>query len=535
MAGYPVFQPQEPHIDISLFGDAAQAGTNVGKAIPSAISSIVSGAEQGINFAQEYQAKEAQIKNEQAVAQINELKLKEAQDTETEQIQSTKSELIANTAKNNNAANIETQKADFYDELNNADPSQRAKIVLGNKYAQLFAADKNLYNQQLENIYFDGNNGIDQNVRGRIGQALKIGKESTYRDHIAAQNENKLIESTSDLYNEPLVAAAAEKLGTTPEQVPYKMELVEHNKYQKLNGNLVPDIEAGGGWKIDPKYNPEISKNSWDAIDPSTGTIIDDSGSVNDKTRDKLRIYKQNVATVGGQYKLRGIQQVTADDGAEKPSVSAQKVDVPTLQESSKSIKEKDITEQTNLTPADKIANDLAQSLKIDAKALRESARPTLEKLNSQITSYIKEPLARGNPSTLKEYNNTVQSLARHITDNQFENSEGLKTQYTDSQVANYNEELLGSFRQDLSGVGGGFSAMFNNETKNQVLNAFKVNSPEDLYYVKQSPVIESVINRYVNSRIVGSEKQKKTIPSAQKASNATVSFLSGVASGAPR
>lgn len=519
MAGYPVFQPQGPNIDIRLFGDAAQAGAKLGAEIPSALTSIVSGAEQGIDFASKLQEREAQTRNTQAEAQINELKLKEAQDTETEQIQATKADLLADTEKKTNLAALETQKADFYQELNEADPTQRAKLVLGNKYAQLFAADKNLFNQQLENVYFDSNNGVDAATRGRVGQALKIGKESAYRDHLAAQNEDKLIASTTALYDEPVVQAAAEKLNITPEQVPYKMQLVEHGKYETADGNLIPDIEAGGGWKLKKGYSPELSKNSWDAIDPATGTVIDDTGSINDKTRHALSLYKQNVATVGGQYKLRGLEEVSKTPANDKSNISGQQVDVPTFGKE-ESFKREAFPSSEDLHPADRIADDLSKSLKVDPKYLKETARPTLESLYSHITDYIKNPLSRGNAETLRDYNTTVNTLAKSITNNQFENSEGLRAQYTDSHVEAYNKTLSSS-------IGGSEGSQIGD-----IFNIFKASSPEDLYYIKQSPIIESVINKYVNRAIVMAEKQQQTIIQGQKASKATISFLSGVAGG---
>lgn len=526
---YPVFQPQEPRIDINLFGESAQAGAKLGAEIPSALTSVIQGTEEGIDFASKLQAREAQTRNQQAEAQINELKLKEAQDTETEQIQSTKADLLANTAKKDNVATLETQKADFYQELNSADPRQRAQLVLGNKYAQLFAADKELRQQQLQNIYIDPASGIDPTTRSKIGDALKIGRESTYRDHLAAQNESKLELATTALYGDSTITKAAEMLNTTPEQVPYKIDIEPHGKYLIENGTRVPDIKAGGGWLLDPKFDNKISKGFYDIFDKDTGTVIDNTGSVNDKFDKLVHDYKGYSSTVSGQYKLRGLQALTSESQQQNPT--NKKVDINTFGTESKPITEKDITEEANLTPAGRIANDLAKGLRVDPKYLKDNTMPTLERLQTHIEDYIKSPLSRGNPTTLKDYNDTVQTLSRSITDSQFDKSEGLKAQYTDSQVEIYNQQLESSYRRSVKGLNP-FERSMAESTIDQVVNSFKINSPSDLYFVKQAPVVESVINKYVNGLILGADKQQKTIANQQKASKATLSFLAGVRGG---
>src|SRR6185369_9455755 len=129
MAGYPVFQPQAPNIDINLFGEAATAGAKLGAAIPSATTSIVQGTEQGIKFASDIEAQNARTRLVDAEAQNAELAKKRDQATQDAQIQSDNARLKLQADSAINADDQLTKENQFFDEFSKANLEEKGKIL----------------------------------------------------------------------------------------------------------------------------------------------------------------------------------------------------------------------------------------------------------------------------------------------------------------------------------------------------------------------------------------------------------------------
>lgn len=68
---YSAFNSQGPQVSVSLFGNAAAQGANIGNAIPSVASSIIQGVKGGLDYVQNYEAKDIANQNNQAIADYN--------------------------------------------------------------------------------------------------------------------------------------------------------------------------------------------------------------------------------------------------------------------------------------------------------------------------------------------------------------------------------------------------------------------------------------------------------------------------------
>ena len=68
---YSAFNSQGPQVSVSLFGDAATRGIAMGQNLPSVASSTIQGVKGGLDYVQNYEAKDIANQNNQAIADYN--------------------------------------------------------------------------------------------------------------------------------------------------------------------------------------------------------------------------------------------------------------------------------------------------------------------------------------------------------------------------------------------------------------------------------------------------------------------------------
>ncbi len=540
-----VSQMRGPDIQVSLFGDAARAGTSVGNAIPSQFTAGVQGAIEGVKTGQQLiandqnitlrqneidnldvtnQLRRDQLENQQNVNKINKLKLEAQSTNQNLSIENERKKLETQNGQLDYAKQLSDLNNSFQKEMQSADPQQQAEIVLGTKYQGLFGANPKLYQQQLEAIRINPNNGLDENTRSRIGYAVRKGQASEYWEKEAAKNQEDFLKSKAAMMNESWVSEAATKLKSTPEDVASNLLMVPHGMYQVSGDRLKPDIRAGG-WAKTPNYiaSSDLYKGRYDLVDPSTGTLVDGTGSLTDANKKQQSKYKGDLSTQNGTYRGREISKIDDEQKAASAPPANQQIEDLAPQAAhleGKSPFAASVSKSLNLTPT--------QFAKVE---------PVINSLANEVAGYIEVPTNRGSIQSIKTYNETVNNIVRGVTDDQFENSETLKTQYTESDVTKYNESLRRSLYSSraksygLYSMGSPFSSVMFGETApdEQVINAFKVATPQDLYYLRQRDVLTSKVNGAVQGAYQKALARKNSGANTQRASQNALSYLDGV------
>lgn len=219
MAGdFSIFtQPQGAPIDVSLFGQAAQTGAQIGKEIPNPITSLIQGAEQGYQYGQQ-----AVINNQTIAANTQQQQLRQNQidnipltnQALTQQVQSaglalklqtqnTQDQLDNNDLSNSNttaqlnqqiAAN--TQKTNLIGQYNDfvknwpawgQQPGQQEYNLLGPTYAGLFATPEG---KNLQNLFLNSSDTNTFSPQGQIEvQRLRANNQATQAQQATYQKD----------------------------------------------------------------------------------------------------------------------------------------------------------------------------------------------------------------------------------------------------------------------------------------------------------------------------------------------------------
>lgn len=534
---YPVFQPQAPHIDISLFGDAAQAGAKLGQEIPSAITSAVSGVEQGVKFATDIQAEDARTDLTKVQTENAQLELDRNKANASAQLEEDQSKLTLETDQADQADKQITAQNDFYDKYSQADLATKGQILKSGN--PIFLQNPGLYKNALQQ--YSSALPPDSPELPQINRLLG---HATLDDY----NQKKVLANQTNWENAKASALNGEGGELTG-------QIVDQLKVPEEAAPNAVRLEQAGVYKIDPdtnriligtdgkpekedtetqKENKAINSGKYIAISTQSGTeglVVSDNVSA-DAYKSYIK-YKTNQSLMTGQqlsYAKRNFDTNLQNQNAKQNSdPQGTSTDVPTFGSQTSSEKTP-ASSNVVLDPIDSVANGIAKPLHVDPQILKDKAAPALEKLNSQITEYIRNPLTRANPTTMLDYTSTVKTISKSITDSQFENSDALQSQYTDSQVQAYNAQKVADLQKQISPYRPYF--LQSDQFASDLASIGQVDTPADLYYAKQKAIVESTINKYVSDAIAFGQKQKSTIPNAQNASNSTVSFFTGLANG---
>lgn len=268
MAGYQFFtQPQGPAISVSLFGDAAAQGTNVGNAQPTALTAgiqgLIGGVKQGIGIANSIQdlqiqqhtidqfptedrIQQAQADNAESIASINASKAKISMDTESLQLDVEKAKL------KNQADELAIQKTDF-------DNTQKIAADLANPNAAVRASVLRNPDYQATLIRNDKLSGI---VLDRLGNDPGLDPE-TKKQVLVLQDYNK--QKQLDLEKEKIDIEAKKQI------------LGNGSKYQEdlIGNNNLTAIRDAFGLGVKETNQIEFYPQGLKRFDSKTGRMLD--------------------------------------------------------------------------------------------------------------------------------------------------------------------------------------------------------------------------------------------------------------------
>jgi len=300
---YDVFQSRGPSVSLSLFGDAASQGTNIGKAVPSITSSIIQGAKEGFDYAQSYEAKQIQNENNAAIAEQNRIKAENAE-TDIQLDQQQQQEQIRQIQLNNQIKQNELEAAKLTKAIDN-----EAKLLKSQNDLEKTKEEALVLSQskEINNIMtgINPNTGEPYTEKEKADAFInpKYGKYWSKNKEYQSQGLN--LYGDSSLYDKEqkevvrnlLYGAAEEKYNLLMERK--RLEQLDKDAQKKLK--TYEDVQTGalGGAFIKAQsYDPNLTVTEF-----LTRATMDSSGG-----EYKLK-YK---ATDGKEYRLD--EKYTAED-----------------------------------------------------------------------------------------------------------------------------------------------------------------------------------------------------------------------------
>jgi hypothetical protein len=419
MAQYDfVTQMKGPVVNESLFVDAMSKGTQAGNTVPGTIQSIVSGAQQGVEFVQDVRAKEAQIglaeaqtdayaaraqqlasaeasilKQEQDRIKAKELEVKEL-DLERRSTLLQQRGTLDNLLKTNDAQGIiNSFKTNSLSQLYNSDEAARKAAT------NLALNDPRVPAQDKEWLF-----NMDR-VKSRL-----VEQEKNYAQY-TKDYEDKL----TSLSNTEDIKIATASLGKAKaEEIIDDVVFVPSSQYALSPEGGYAELDVTGNIKRIPG-DPKGPK-TYSIIDKKTGRILRE-----DATNDSYVAYSDFINArdlIQGKYTKNKIEEevITPNKSNKTPNIVLNSKDTP---------------------PVDYVA-------KLGVKpTVVEKAKPLIEQFETSIKA-IYTPEAK--VSAQKQ----AQLVARALSDAEFDESEALQTRFNIQAVAEHNGRLMATGNKDL-------------------------------------------------------------------------------------
>lgn len=234
---YSIFsQPSGPQVDVSLFGDAANAGIQGGANLPTTTTSIIRGVTEGIQTGQQIQTNQQQIElNKQRLEQAPlDTELKEAQ-IEGQQItnQGARQKLQQEEA----LIQRENEFLSQYQALANQ-PQAQAQLVLSGKYADVLGKDPNLGKQVVTQIGAAG--GFTQSQMDSLQYQFGAKSIQNKYQELAQREYPNYLKAKGEYDVNKAIDAAAEEAGISRDMVGSKIDFRPAGKFKVEAGKIVP-------------------------------------------------------------------------------------------------------------------------------------------------------------------------------------------------------------------------------------------------------------------------------------------------------
>lgn len=538
----------EPKINISLFGDAASQGAKVGSAIPTTTTAVIQGLQQGISQGLDWQTQaenietaniqqeaararlpyeddlmQARIEDAQLTNEINRNKLEDALTTKKEAQNFTKAKLTTDT-KELEAKNEQlTRETDFLNQFKNGNTEQQMNLVFGGKYTDVFARNKNIYEQALNTLYV--NPKLPEEQRTYIDALRKRSNAASYYERQAQARQDTYTKAKDDLYASPLTNEILSNTSDlVPEDLPDKVEFVPAGKYE-MNA-------TGDGFKLNPRtgqrvlkegFDPNTIKDNYVAVLKDTNKLVGQSATSND-----FKVYKgyatarklqdgtfgsiaANRLTQKGQEQQQGQGQQALPGGKNVPGVQSQAPQVQTNPE----------------------VQLIQQSLKLEPQQFRDLETP-LKQLHELSQQYTGKRFTKSSLSNVKELTQVKDTISHYMVKQELDSSEAARTRYTAADVKAYNSQIDKQMAATL-----GMTALLTGGSSSAGLLAakdlaapLKIATPEELYYVQRRAVLDKTVNDLFKNMVELQKQQTSTKARSAQATQNTIRYLQAIRHG---
>lgn len=296
-------QPRGPDIDTSLYGDAAIAGANVGKATPSAFTSIVRGVTEGIDTGlglvgkyqqnqirqhnidrqpQQDAIEDTRLKREQQLVEMQQMELDTARKLEDITLKTKTAEAQANNAIATQKLNDLNAVEGISQDLTSTDPNVRASVLTNSKYSETLLRDGKLAEGVLSRLANDPQLTPEQ--RAQAMGLWDYSKRVEYNRKLAHTNTQFINNAAQELDKDSKEVLASGGLspliqGKNAQEITGLQAYPRDSKLTDANGNIVGDAPVDSA-----TYAPPEEYDVFDAEGRKTGITI--------KSPDYQKLYK---------------------------------------------------------------------------------------------------------------------------------------------------------------------------------------------------------------------------------------------------
>lgn len=506
MASFEFFnQISTPAVPVSLFGDAATQGANIGKQIPSVVSSVIRGVQSGIDRGQKdvLNAQQSELNRQQI--EMNKPAVERAQTNADVITEAQAATAQAQTAQAQYATTVAQQAQNFGTAWSQADTKQRWDMVTGGDYASVFSANPRLYDQSVNSLRLSPD--LSTAVGPYAGDWLDTIR---YKKQLTADYDKNQLQYQKDFANAEAklrgdegVQQIAGNLGHSDvTRVPNEVRLLQQGTFEEANGKVVLDNNNQPVYSKQPQSSGKYLAVK---VDPNTNQIIDGSiisrdiphttyntiaglkaASVAASTRPTQ--YRMQQADEAFQKKVQGMQPERVQP---QESPAAAQLQVPA----------------TSFSPLEYRA--IVSTLGIKEPTFK-AIEPRVVELKGLSQTEVLNPVAAKLPSHIESKTRVYKDITSSIIVDEMK--QGFN-KYTQADVDSYNRThaeamaasrlpIIGSSLYSLTKVG------LHTGIPEKLYSAFAVKSPEELYYVTRQPKIESQLDRLYNQFSI---TQKKT------------------------
>jgi len=475
MAGYPVFQPQAPNIDINLFGEAATAGAKLGTAIPSATTSIIRGVQEGIDFESKIEAQDARTRLVNAEAKNTELAAERNQAIQSAEIAADTAKLTLETDQAKSLDSDLVQQNQFFDQFSKANLEEKGQILTSGN--PVFLKNPAMFKEALQQYSLELSPNDPK--LGQINRLLGHATLDDYYQKKAQASQEDFEKSQAEAFNgkgRDLTAKIVNGLQVPEELAPTSVDILDRRLYQiDPETNHLKTTEDGKSFvKVDPAtISPDLKGmlNPYIAVSnrpDSKGLVVADD--ISKEAASSYDNYLKNKSLVSGQQlqNAKRIFDTKLDEEAGRGRT--QNTSIPTFNDDKGFGKSETFKPQK---PEDFFRANIKNALHLTDEDV-ETVKGPLDKLYNLSRGYVQNVQNRNDPNYIKQIAETQKTIARQISDNQFRSTAAVQALYTKSHVEANNDLLDATARQIDPEDQYGVSALF---------DSHKVLSPEDLYY----------------------------------------------------
>jgi len=554
MASFDFFtQPQGPVIPISLFGDAARGGTEVGNAIPTGLTAAIQGGIKGYQIGQQIEANNLQnelranqvqqlpVQNDIQQAQLESIRLRNQQGqlqtdleakTQNNRLDATNAQLKDNIVRFDQDRIIRQNADNFTNTFKNADPQQQAQMVLGGQYSDVFAKDPNLYKQSLQSIYLNPRSNLDPTTKANIGAFFQKSNIKDAYQRAADANLGQYQKSEAELLNDPLTGQLIQGTGLSAKQTYGNIKFVDSGQYETGSDGKRVLIDPATG---EPLQKPGFTRGGekpitgFDVIfkDPDTGEYSLLAKGVDKDQKKLFDTWIGQKAIQDGSSMRSDLAQIDKEAQVVKDKLNQQSINgapqpgnISTFGASPSSLQGEKIAPMRVQIAAKTLGLPQEDALKLD---------PTLKSLEDHLIQETMDPEYRNSVGANFKKNALYETIGRTYASDQLKNSPALQAQYNQGAVDKYNKATYDTAYNTLYNVNAAVATPENIKMK---IGPFLADNPTDYYYKKNLPAINQSLKYLTNQY---TELAKKKVQASVKKVTSTqriMQDLAGTANG---
>ena len=545
---------QGPTIVQSLYADNYNKGVAAGNAVPSTTKAIIDGLVGGIQTGQQIRANdqsisirqnqieqqpvENEIRQEQleGMQQRNEsngLELQIQKDTQELETAARKAKLEEEAARLNQMNTLRKRTDQFQTAYSQAvTPQEKKQLIDSGQFQDVFAAQPKVLQQSLGPIW--GTLNDQEKEAYTIGFTRRQVKDSV-TDAIE-KDKPAYYQAQNAWANSSLQKDIAVKTGINdPIKLAKEVDIVPTGTYLSTDGKLQKSLIGKPGENNYVRGTPDVAAKTYDVI--RNGEIVAQGISKEEKDswstlRSKMPLHDgtilaqreaEAIANVEKAAKAQRQQQQGTPQGQQpnqqqvqgnaasfqRQGMQQQVPQAQMQQGQQQSAMQQNVQPPPGATTEAKFSADelqIASAFNLTAPQIKEMA-PTINRLTKIAEDYA-SPARAGKSATEVELekDTLVRQVSATIAKKEYDNTPAIRKEYTEDKVREYNASI---------------EAQLGSAAKNrEILNAFKVKSPTELYVKNRYGAIAVQFERRFDNIVNNMKKRDRVAKTAEESAN---------------